>query len=74
MLLAADGLGNTAIAEKLGVSRLTVWLWRRRFAETRLDGLDDEPRPGVPRKIHDDKIAEGDLRHGPTRSGASLPC
>ncbi len=58
VLLAADGLSNTAIAEKLDISRLTVATWRRRFADKRLDGLDDEPRPGAPRKIGDDKIAE----------------
>ena len=58
VLLAADGLSNTAIAEKLDVSRLTVGTWRRRFAERRLEGLDDEPRPGAPRKIGDDKIVE----------------
>ena len=58
VLLAAEGLSDTAIAEKLGVSRLTVGTWRRRFAERRLEGLDDEPRPGAPRKIGDDKIVE----------------
>ena len=58
VLLAADGLSNTAIAEKLGVSRRTVSLWRSRFAERRLEGLADEPRPGAPRKIGDDKIVE----------------
>ena len=58
VLLAADGLSNTVIAEKLGVSRRTVGLWRSRFAERRLEGLDDEPRPGAPRKIGDDKVAE----------------
>ena len=56
VLLAAEGLTNLAIAEKLDVSRRTVGQWRRRFAERRLDGLDDEPRPGAPRKIGDDKI------------------
>jgi hypothetical protein len=30
----------------------------RRFSERRLDGLLDEPRPGTPRKIGDDEIAE----------------
>ena len=58
VLLAAEGLSNSAIAEKLGVSRLTVGTWRRRFADRRFCGLDDEPRPGAPRKIGDDKVAE----------------
>ena len=58
MLLAVDGLNNCAIAQKLDVSRRTVGLWRSRFAARRLEGLDDEPRPGAPRKIGDDKIAE----------------
>lgn len=31
VLLAADGLGNTAIAEKVGVSRPTVLFWRGRY-------------------------------------------
>jgi transposase len=58
VLLAADGVTNLAIAERLGVTRVTVGLWRKRFAVKRLEGLIDEPRPGAPRKIGDDKIAE----------------
>src|SRR5260370_40930885 len=40
------------------VSRVTVATWRQRFAAKRLDGLADEPRPGAPRRIGDEKIAE----------------
>jgi DNA invertase Pin-like site-specific DNA recombinase len=58
VLLAADGATNLAIAEQLGVTRVTVATWRQRFAAKRLDGLADEPRPGGPRKIGDEKIAE----------------
>src|SRR5437764_3133025 len=58
VLLAADGTTNLAIAEQLGVTRVTVATWRKRFAARRLDGLADEPRPGAPRKIGDEKIAE----------------
>jgi transposase len=58
VLLAAEGLNNTEIAERLGVYRPMVRKWRGRFAEHRLDGLTDEPRPGQPRKITDEKVEE----------------
>ena len=56
VLRAADGLNNCEIADAVGVTRQTVRTWRERFAEHRLDGLDDEPRCGTPRKIGDDQI------------------
>ncbi len=49
---------NKAIRDAVGADANTVGKWRRRFAEHRLDGLVDEPRPGTPRKIGDDAIAE----------------
>jgi transposase len=58
VLLAAAGESNTGIAARLGVTRVTVTTWRNRFAKRRLEGLGDEPRPGAPRKIGDDKIAD----------------
>ncbi len=58
VLLAAEGLENKVIAARLGAAQDTVGKWRRRFAERRLDGLYDEPRPGAPRRIGDDAIAE----------------
>jgi transposase len=58
VLLAAEGLKNTEIAQRLGVSRNMVTTWRSRFAAHRLDGLLDEPRPGRPRTITDDKVEE----------------
>ena len=57
MLLAADGLTNSAVADRLGIAKHTVGKWRNRFARDRLDGLHDEPRPGAPRQIGDDAIA-----------------
>jgi len=57
ILLAADGFTNTAIADKLGLSKPTVGLWRRRFLDQGLVGLYDELRPGGPRSISDRKIA-----------------
>ena len=58
VLLAAEGLNNTEIAQRLGVHRPMVRKWRGRFLEHRLDGLTDEPRPGQPRKITDEKVEE----------------
>ena len=58
VLLAAEGLENKTVAAELGVAADTVGVWRRRFAERRLEGLYDEPRPGTPRRIGDDAIAE----------------
>ena len=53
VLLAADGLTNNEVADKVGVNQTTVVKWRKRFIEQRLDGLVDEPRPGAPRTISD---------------------
>src|SRR3954471_1404614 len=58
VLAAADGESNREIADRLGVHRNTVSTWRRRFAEFRLDGLVDEPRPGRPRTISDELVEE----------------
>ncbi len=58
VLAAADGLTNKDIAAKLGVCAHTAGVWRNRFAIARLDGLYDEPRPGAPRQIGDDEVAE----------------
>ena len=58
VLAAGDGMENKAIAQALAADENTVGKWRRRFAEQRVDGLYDEPRPGAPRRIGDDAIAE----------------
>lgn len=58
VLAAAAGLENKAICAEVGADANTVSKWRRRFATDRLDGLLDEPRPGTPRKIGDEEIAE----------------
>src|SRR5271165_6512850 len=58
VLAAAGGLTNKEIAAKLEICAHTAGEWRKRFAIGRLDGLYDEPRPGAPRQIGDDEIAE----------------
>jgi transposase len=47
VLLAANGAMNKDIANELETSRKTVSLWRARFSEQRLAGIErDAPRPG----------------------------
>ena len=58
ILRCADGLTNKAVAAEIGVSEHTVGKWRRRFLKERIEGLSDEPRPGRPRTIEDEKVAE----------------
>lgn len=54
--LTGSGVLNTAIAADQGCNPATVSKWRHRFAQDRLDGLVDAPRPGAPRKIGDDTV------------------
>jgi transposase len=58
VLACAQGGSNLAVAARLGVNRKTVSRWRARFLRERLDGLSDEPRPGVPRTITDAPVEE----------------
>jgi transposase len=58
VLLADEGLNNSEIAARLGIAVGSARKWRNRFAAHRLDGLLDEPRPGRPRTITDDKVEE----------------
>jgi transposase len=53
VLLSADGMANTVVAERVGVNQATVVKWRKRFIAAGPDGLVDEPRPGAPRRITD---------------------
>jgi transposase len=81
VLGAAEGENNTELAERLGLTRMTVAKWRGRFVSDRVDGLLDEPRPGRPRTISDEKVAEviaatlesapRDATHWSTRSMAA---
>lgn len=56
VLAAADGLNNTAIADKLDIHVSSARKWRTRFVADRLDGLLDEPRPGRPRTVLDEQV------------------
>ena len=46
VLLAAGGRSTRAIAKEVGVQPRIVSLWRHRYADHGLEGLQDKPRPG----------------------------
>jgi len=58
ILLSAQGLTNTAIAKQVGLSIKMVGTWRQRFIDQGLMGLYDQPKPGAPRTISDEQVAE----------------
>jgi transposase len=58
VLAAAGGENNSQIARRLGVGRPTAAKWRARFVAERLAGLLDEPRPGRPRTLGDERVEE----------------
>lgn len=59
LLLAAEGMANTRIAEEVGVSPTTVRAWRTRFEDEGLNVLSGV-RPGRGRKpqIPDEKVEQ----------------
>lgn len=64
LVLAAEGVANTEIAERLGISRPTVIAWRRRYAREGLTGqLADRPRRGRPDRAP--RTARRDPGHHP---------
>jgi transposase len=81
VLLAADGISNNAIAERVGLSHQSVCVWRQRYLRQGIQGLQDELRPGRPRSISDEEVASlvrktlqtepADATHWTIRSAAS---
>jgi len=58
VLESASGRPVSEVAQSLGVSRQTVWLWRKRFHEAGLAGLEDAPRSGRPPTISQEVAAQ----------------
>jgi transposase len=56
VLECASGADNRTVALKLKLREQTVCKWRGRFVRERLNGLNDEPRPGAPRQIGDEQV------------------
>lgn len=58
VLMTADGMAPGVIGEQLGVSQPTIRKWRARYTEDGLAGLRNEPRPGRPRTLDDQRVAD----------------
>src|SRR3954463_8575393 len=63
VLLSEQGLSGPAIAERVGCAEPTVVLWRKRYAERGLAGLDDAPRPGGPVRVMTAQVQAQALDH-----------
>lgn len=58
VLSCADGEPNATVAQRLRVTPSTVGKWRQRFVTRRIAGLHDELKPGKPRTIDDEQVAQ----------------
>lgn len=58
ILMTADGAVPTIISEALAVSQPTIRKWRARYVEQGLAGLRSEARPGRPRSLDDQRVAD----------------
>jgi putative transposase len=56
-LSSAEGEANSSIALRLKLTKATVGKWRTRFVARRITGLYDDVRPGPPRRIDDERVA-----------------
>lgn len=69
VLLAADGVPNTVIAERAGASVPTVRQWRARYAAGGVAALTDLPRSGRPRTVDEVRVVFKTLEPPPERLG-----
>jgi transposase len=58
ILWTEDGMPVTEAARRLRLTPPAVGNWRRRFRELRLEGLHDQLKPGRPRSVDEERIAE----------------
>ena len=71
VLLAGEGLSNTEIATRVGVSRPTVIHWRDRYAEGGLGALEDRKRSGRPPRVDEAEVVVATLTPPPERLGVT---
>jgi putative transposase len=71
VLSSAEGEPNHSIAQRLRLTKATVGKWRTRFIEQRIAGLDDNTRPGAPRTMDDERVAQWSVRWVAAQTGIS---
>src|SRR5215210_4944502 len=71
VLLAADGVANTGIAERAGATVTTVLNWRSRYQDRGIAGLRDAPRSGRPRQLEHRQIVAETLKPPPKKLGVT---
>jgi transposase len=72
VLLSSQGLSGPRIAERVGCTEPTVVLWRRRYAEEGLGGLDERARRPPPATTMTDAVRDEILTVTLTRPPAEL--
>ena len=71
VLLAADGLPHTEVAQRCGTSVPTVRHWRSRYVAAGIRALEDLPRSGRPKTVNEVKIVVTTLEPPPKRLGVT---
>ena len=71
VLLAAEGVSNTAISAQVGLSRPKVIAWRQRYTRAGIRGLADAERSGRPRRIDHAAIVTETLKPPPKKLGVT---
>jgi len=71
VLLAADGLSNTEIGRRVGMTRQTVIAWRARYEAGGMDALADLPRSGRPPVIDETAVVTATLNPLPADLGVT---
>ena len=72
ILLASEGRANDEIAAALSIGRDVVSLWRKRFFQQRMAGLEERPRPGRRRAFP--PISSSRLKRSPVSCPRRLAC
>jgi transposase len=71
VLLAAEGLSNTEIGRRVGMTRQTVIAWRARYQAGGIDALADLPRSGRPPVVDETTVVVTTLNPPPAELGVT---